>query len=247
MVEIKNVSKSYQRESILRNVNIHIADGETHALLGSSGAGKSTILRILVGLIPPDTGEVTINHNRIGDHSMQFWSRLIGYVPQEGGLFPHMSARKNISLVARLEGWSKSKIEKRMTELAQVVSLEKSLLERPPWALSGGQRQRVSIMRASFLNPPVLILDEPLGALDPVVRSDLQTELKLIFQQLKKTVILVTHDIAEAQFLAQRLTLMHNGEVQQTGTLKDLLENPINQFVTSFISAQRTLHSEDQA
>jgi osmoprotectant transport system ATP-binding protein len=242
VVEIKNVSKSFQSQPVLTSISLKIEDGETHALLGSSGAGKSTLLRILVGLVNADSGEIRINRNLIGEKDSRFWSRLIGYVPQEGGLFPHMSAGRNVSLVARLDGWSNRKIAERMSELAGVVSLDPALLERAPWALSGGQRQRVSIMRAAFLNPPVLLLDEPLGALDPVVRKDLQAELKSIFLRLNKTVVLVTHDIAEAQFLAQRMTIMHSGQLQQTGTLKEIIDSPRNEFVKEFIGAQRTVN-----
>ena len=169
----------------------------------------------------------------------------IGYVIQEGGLFPHLSVRDNAALLARTLGWSKDRIAQRLEELAALCQLPPDLLARFPAELSGGQRQRVGLVRALMLDPPVLLLDEPLGALDPIVRHELQTQMRTLFAQLGKTVVLVTHDVAEAAYLADTLVLMRDGRVLQQGTARDLVDTPVDEFVTAFMTAQRTL--EDAA
>ena len=163
----------------------------------------------------------------------------IGYVPQDGGLFPHLTARDNVTLVANTLGWKNEKIDARIEELLQLTSLDRSLLSRFPKELSGGQRQRISLMRASFLDPAILILDEPLGALDPIIRNDVQNELKSIFNVMKKTVLMVTHDIDEARFFGHELTLLRDGHVVQTGPFEELRDRPAAPFGTKFIQAQR--------
>lgn len=226
-VQLENVTKMFGTKKALDHVTINIPSARTHVLLGSSGSGKSTIIRILIGVLQADSGIVKINGN-------------IGYVPQDGGLFPHLTARDNVSLVAETLGWKKQKIDARIDELLQLTSLDPALLARFPKELSGGQRQRVSLMRASFLDPALLILDEPLGALDPIIRNDVQNELKSIFNALKKTVLMVTHDIDEARFFGHELTLLRDGRVVQSGTFEDLRDTPADPFVTKFIQAQRT-------
>lgn len=226
-VQLENVTKSFGDKKALDHVTLGIPSARTHVLLGSSGSGKSTIVRILIGVLRADAGQVTIN----GD---------IGYVPQDGGLFPHLTARENVVLVAKTLGWSKEKIASRVEELQTLVSLEPSLLARYPRELSGGQRQRVSLMRAAFLDPALLILDEPLGALDPIIRSEVQNELKTIFNSLHKTVLMVTHDIEEARFFGHELTLLREGRIVQTGSFEELRDTPADSFVTRFIQAQRT-------
>ena len=226
-VQLENVTKSFGNKKALDNVTLNIASAQTHVLLGSSGSGKSTIIRILIGVLKPDSGVVTIKGN-------------LGYVPQDGGLFPHLSARDNVALVAQTLGWKKEKIDARVDELLQLTSLEPSLLSRFPKELSGGQRQRVSLMRAAFLDPALLILDEPLGALDPIIRNEVQNELKSIFNSLKKTVLMVTHDIDEARYFGHEVTLLRDGHVVQTGPFEELRDKPADPFVTRFIQAQRT-------
>ncbi len=226
-LKIEHVSKSFDSKKALDDVSLTIPSRHTHVLLGSSGSGKSTLIRLLIGVLKPDAGTITINGN-------------IGYVPQDGGLFPHLSARDNVSLVAETLGWSREKITHRLAELQSLTTLEPALLDRFPKALSGGQRQRVSLMRAAFLDPALLILDEPLGALDPIIRNDVQNELKRIFNALGKTVLMVTHDIDEARFFGHELTLLRDGHVVQTGPFEDLLEKPSDPFVTKFIRAQRS-------
>jgi osmoprotectant transport system ATP-binding protein len=164
-----------------------------------------------------------------------------GYVIQEGGLFPHLTARGNVLLMARHLGKSESDSTPRLLELSRLTRFPEKLLDRFPVELSGGQRQRVSLMRALMLSPELLLLDEPLGALDPLVRAGLQTDLKEIFARLEQTVLLVTHDLAEAAYLGNHIVLMNEGRIAQQGTIDDLRQRPANAFVSDFINAQRSL------
>jgi osmoprotectant transport system ATP-binding protein len=166
----------------------------------------------------------------------------MGYVVQDGGLFPHLTAVDNVRLMARHMGWAPSRIRERIDELASLVRLPASALGRHPHEISGGQKQRVSLMRALMLDPALLFLDEPLGALDPLVRAELQDDLADVFQRLRKSVVLVTHDLAEAAFFGHVLVLMQEGRVVQRGSLDDLAHRPASEFVTRFVRAQRTLN-----
>lgn len=242
MIKLNGVSKKYGDKTVLYPVDLAFADARTHVLLGSSGSGKSTLLRIIMGLVTPDTGDVWIGSERMTARTQRELALKIGYVLQEGGLFPHMTAKENASLIAKTQGWPKARVAARLEELAEIVGLSTSLLDHYPRQLSGGQRQRVGIMRAAFLDPQLMLLDEPLGALDPIIRSNLQTELKRIFDRLKKIVILVTHDIGEAAYFGNTVTLMHEGRVVQHGEFQELLRSPAEPFVSEFINAQRTLH-----
>ncbi|HTD75340.1 MAG TPA: ATP-binding cassette domain-containing protein [Steroidobacteraceae bacterium] len=241
MLALQNIHKTFEGRLVLTDVNLTIPKGATHALIGSSGSGKTTLLRITLGLIPLDKGYVKINDQALSSFSPIEWADRIGYVPQEGGLFPHISAFQNVSLMATLRGWKRAKIGARVEELRKLVDLDAALLGRFPFELSGGQQQRVAIMRAAMMDPEVLLLDEPMAALDPLIRRSLQQELKSIFQRLGKTVLLVTHDLGEAVYLAEQITLLHEGKVVQSGTYGELLRQPNDPFVTAFINAQRTL------
>lgn len=241
MLTLQNIYKTFQGRQVLSDINLDVPAGATHALIGSSGSGKTTLLRITLGLIPFDRGYVKINHQALLSFSPVEWADRIGYVPQDGGLFPHISGFENVCLIAKLRGWNKRKIEVRVEELRKLVGLDAAMLGRFPFELSGGQQQRVAIMRAAMMDPAVMLLDEPMAALDPLIRRSLQQELKSIFQRLGKTVLLVTHDLGEAVFLAEQITLLHEGRNIQTGTYRDLLLNPADPFVTAFINAQRTL------
>lgn len=243
MLTLTNISKSFGEKTVLHDVNLNVPKGATHALIGSSGSGKTTLLRVTLGLIPFDRGYVKIQDQPLLSFTPTQWAERIGYVPQEGGLFPHLSGRKNISLIAELRGWAREKIRSRTEELGELTGLDRAVLDRFPHEMSGGQRQRVSIMRAALLDPPVLLLDEPMGALDPLIRVHLQEELKSIFKRLGKTVVLVTHDLSEAAFLADEMTLLHEGRVVQTGSYRELLLHPADPFVRRFIQAQRRLPS----
>lgn len=245
MLKLQNIYKQFDGKAVLTDVNLAVPKGATHALIGSSGSGKTTLIRITLGLIPFDKGYVEINDQRLLSFRPSEWADRIGYVPQEGGLFPHLTARHNITLVAELRGWDKVRMAKRLEELGGVVNLDPTILDRFPHELSGGQKQRVAIMRAAFMDPPVMLLDEPMGSLDPLVRRTIQEELKSIFERLKKTVVIVTHDLSEAVFLAEKITLLHEGRVIQTGEYRDLLLHPADPFVSFFIKAQRSLPDLD--
>ena len=241
MLELQNISKTFEDRTVLADVSLMVPKGVTHALIGSSGSGKTTLLRITLGLIAFDRGYVKINDQALSSFTQIEWADRIGYVPQDGGLFPHISGKNNVALIAKLRGWRRSRIDDRVEELRKTVDLDPEILTRFPREMSGGQKQRVSIMRAAMMDPAVMLLDEPMAALDPLIRRSVQQELKSIFQRLGKTVLLVTHDLGEAVFLAEQLTMLHEGRVVQAGGYRDLLLHPANPFVTQFINAQRTL------
>ena len=214
--------------------------GQTTVLVGPSGCGKSTALRMMIGLVAMDAGQVQVGGERLTTGNLRALRQRMGYVIQEGGLFPHLSATDNVQLMARHVGWDAARCDRRLGELAELVRLPRTLLSRFPAELSGGQRQRVSLMRALMLDPEVLLLDEPLGSLDPITRHDLQTELRDMFAALGKTVILVTHDMGEAAWFADTLILLRAGRIVQTGSLSDFINTPVDEFVTRFLFAQRS-------
>jgi osmoprotectant transport system ATP-binding protein len=240
MLSVQDVSKTYNGQVALAPTTLTLAPGKTTVLIGPSGCGKSTLLRLMVGLITPDTGQIVIGGTPLTPQNAESQRHAIGYVIQDGGLFPHLTAAQNVSLLARYLGKPSVAIQPRMSELAQMVQLPEESLSRYPSSLSGGQRQRVGLMRALMLDPPLLLLDEPLGALDPITRSELQTQLKDIFATLNKTVVLVTHDMGEAAYFGDTIILMRSGKIVQSGTLDDLLHRPAERYVTDFIRAQRS-------
>ncbi len=239
MIQLEAVAKSYGKTVALQPLTLDVPRGETTVLLGPSGCGKSTLLRIIIGLVVPDSGRVLIDGRPLTAASLLEERRRMGYVIQEGGLFPHLTAYDNASLVARHLGWSEAKIEARVGELTALTQLPSATMERFPSALSGGQRQRVSLIRALMLDPDILLLDEPLGALDPLIRADLQEDLRRIFAVLRKTVVIVTHDIGEAGFLGDAVVMLRDGLILQRGALEELVRAPADPFVSRFIAAQR--------
>jgi osmoprotectant transport system ATP-binding protein len=241
MLKLQNVYKTFEDRPVLVDVNLTVPKGATHALIGSSGSGKTTLLRITLGLIPFDKGYIKINDQPLLSFSPIEWADRIGYVPQDGGLFPHISGKHNVTLIAKLRGWGKDRIAERVEILSKLVDLDSKVLERFPHELSGGQKQRVAIMRAAMMDPAVMLLDEPMAALDPLIRRTLQQELKSIFQRLGKTVLLVTHDLGEAVYLADAITLLNEGRVIQSGSYLELLHRPADPFVTLFINAHRAV------
>ncbi len=239
MLVISQVSKRYGDAPALAPIDLQVPRGETLVLIGPSGCGKSTLLRLITGLIQPDSGTISFEGTEISPDNILLIRQRMGYVIQEGGLFPHLTVRNNVTVMARYLRRDASWIDSRLNELVQLARLPREMMSRFPAELSGGQRQRISLMRALMLDPDLLLLDEPLGALDPMIRYELQQELKGIFAQLGKTVIMVTHDIAEAAFFGQTLVLMRDGHIVQTGPFKELAQKPAEPFVEEFITAQR--------
>lgn len=240
MLELIGVSKSYRGMPTLHATDLAVPAGRTTVLIGPSGCGKSTLIRLMIGLIRPDSGTVRFEGTPLTPDNVLQLRRRMGYVVQDGGLFPHLTAAGNVTLMARYLGWDGKRIETRLTELAELTQFPPDGLDRYPAQLSGGQRQRVSLMRALMLDPAVLLLDEPLGALDPIIRSEVQTDLRRIFQALAKTVVIVTHDLGEAGYFGDLIVLLRAGKIVQQGTLADLVHTPTDPFVTRFVNAQRS-------
>jgi osmoprotectant transport system ATP-binding protein len=228
LVKLVDVSKRYEDATALHETNLSVERGKTTVLIGPSGCGKSTLLRLIIRLIEPDSGSVEFNGEVITSDIISNLRRRIGYVIQEGGLFPHLTARANVLLMARHIGKSEDEMQNRLVELCELTRFPGNLFSRYPGELSGGQRQRVGLMRALMLSPELLLLDEPLGALDPLVRASLQ-----------QTVLFVTHDLAEANYFGDEIVLMNDGRVVQKGAVTDLRERPADPFVSEFINAQR--------
>ena len=241
LVHFRAVSKVFGNDVAVSDINLEIPRGQITALIGPSGCGKSTILRLIVGLLTPDTGEIQFDGNPIAPGTIMKIRRRLGYVIQDGGLFPHLTARRNLALQSNLFGKNRDEIEKRIAELCALTKFPNNGLGRYPLELSGGQRQRVSLMRALMLSPELLLLDEPFAALDPLVRVNLQRDLKEICAQLQQTVLVVTHDLPEAAFLANDIVLVNGGRIVQRGSIADLRAKPANEFAREFISAQRSL------
>jgi osmoprotectant transport system ATP-binding protein len=240
MLTLRAVTKAYGGVEALHPTDLTVATGKTTVLIGPSGCGKSTLLRLMAGLIAPTSGTVAMDGQTITSATARALRRRIGFVVQDGGLFPHLTARGNATLMARHLGWDREDIDGRLNELAELTHFPADRLDDYPAQLSGGQRQRVSLMRALMLDPNLLLLDEPLGALDPLIRSELQGELRDIFRSLGKTVVLVTHDLGEAAFLGDKLVLLQSGRIVQEGTFDDLVQRPADPFVTKFVNAQRS-------
>ncbi len=233
MIELSGVSKRFGATEAVRAVDLRVEPRRTTVLIGPSGCGKSTLLRLMIGLVRPDEGEVRFEGRLVASGDVLALRRRMGYVIQEGGLFPHLTARRNVTLMARYLGRSRPAgdaphngsgdgipradggIDARLRELARLTKFPLDGLDRYPVQLSGGQCRRVGLMRALMLDPAVLLLDEPLGALDPLIRASLQDDLRDIFRSLDKTVVMVTHDMAEAAFFADTIVLMRAGEIVQ--------------------------------
>jgi osmoprotectant transport system ATP-binding protein len=240
VLTLAGVTKSYDGVRVLGPIDLVVELGRTLVLIGPSGCGKSTLLRLMIGLLAPDAGVVRFRETPVTPDTVRAIRHRMGYVIQDGGLFPHLTAADNVTLMARHLGWSAEKIRARLQELAALTRFPADGLRRYASQLSGGQRQRVSLMRALMLDPDVLLLDEPLGALDPMIRSELQRDLREVFGTLGKTVVLVTHDLGEAGFFGGTIVLLRDGVIVQHGTLAELVTSPANRFVSEFINAQRS-------
>jgi osmoprotectant transport system ATP-binding protein len=239
-IRLNAVSKRYSSGGV-GPLSLEVAARTTVALVGSSGAGKSTVLRLLVGLLAPDEGEVIVAGQCMRADTAAALRLRMGYLIQDGGLFPHLSARANASIVALHLGWSTARIDARLSELLDLTRLPRALLDHFPAELSGGERQRVALVRALFLDPEVLLLDEPLGALDALVRARLQEELGEMFRALEKTVLFVTHDLAEAAFLADEIVVMDAGVIVESASAADIVEHPRSELARALLAAHRVL------
>jgi osmoprotectant transport system ATP-binding protein len=238
VIELRGVTKRFGERVAIDDISVEFPGHATHVVLGSSGCGKSTILRLILGLLWPDAGEIMVDGTPVRPVTRAALLRRMGYVVQEGGLYPHLTTYQNVALPAEPHQWSPSQVRQRVAHLAGMVGLDEATLRLYPGELSGGQRQRAGLMRALLLDPPILLLDEPLGALDPIVRADLQVQLGRLFQDLCKTVLFVTHDIREAMILGESVVLMTGGRIVQRGTFDNLLHQPAEPFVTEFLKAQ---------
>ncbi len=241
ILQLVSVSKRFGEVAALHETSLDVQTARTTVLLGPSGCGKTTALRLMLGLLRPDTGQVLFRRAPLDQEGLKRARLRMGYVVQDGGLFPHLTALDNVRLMARHLRWPEPRMRERVAELAELVQLPESALARHPADLSGGQKQRVALMRALMLDPELLFLDEPLGALDPLVRADLQDDLVAIFQRLGKSVVLVTHDLAEAALFGHVLVLLQDGRIVQRGALDELVTRPASPFVTRFVRAQRRL------
>ena len=239
MFALANAAKSYGGRVALGPLSLEIPVGKTTVLIGPSGCGKSTLLRMLIGLVAPDSGSVSFGGKPVVPETVREVRLQVGYVIQDGGLFPHLTSRNNAALLARHLGWPQPQIDARIDELATLARIPADVLARRPHQLSGGQKQRVALIRALMLDPSALLLDEPFAALDPLVRAEMRLELRESFRSLGKTVVLVTHDLAEAAFFADRVVLLRDGQIVQTGPPGDLWHRPADPFVTRFVEAQR--------
>lgn len=235
-IVLRKVSKSYNGFEVLRNLSFRVKEGETLVLIGTSGCGKTTTLKMINRLIEPSKGIIEIDGKDISSYDVIDLRRNIGYVIQSIGLFPHMTVGENISIVPKLQKWPKEKIDLRINNLLEMINLEpEDYRDRYPAELSGGQQQRIGVARALAADPPIILMDEPFGALDPITREGLQNEFLLITRKIEKTIIFVTHDIFEAVKIGDRLALMDKGRIIQIGTPKEIIEKPRNKFVLDFL------------
>ncbi len=242
LIEILNLSKAYAGSGTLAvsNFSLSVPEGEFLVLIGPSGSGKTTTLNMVNRLVEPDSGEIRIQGHNVLDSDPVMLRRNIGYVFQEAGLFPHMTVAENIGITPRLLGRDDAWIEARVHELLVMVQLEEgAFARRLPAELSGGQRQRVALARALAARPPVILLDEPFGALDPVTREAVAADVRAIHQRLGLTTLMVTHDMTEALLMADRIAVMRDGRLVQVGTPRELATSPADDFVTQLIETPR--------
>ena len=238
MLQFSQVSKTYGGATVVPPFDLTVETGEVLVLLGPSGCGKTTILRMVAGLVQTTTGMIVIDGLALTERTLPEVRSRLGYVIQEGGLFPHLTAADNVTLMARHLKWPRGRRNDRLAELVEMTQFPPDALQRYPVELSGGQRQRVSLMRALFLGPRLLLLDEALGALDPLIRADLQRDLKIVFERTRATVLLVTHDLVEASWFADRVCVLQNGRIVQQGSFSSIMNEPASEFVRDFVNSQ---------
>lgn len=241
MITVESVSKNFNGKPAVDNISFHVNDREVLVLLGTSGCGKTTTLKMINRLIESDSGNILIDGKNIRDQKVEELRMGIGFVMQHSGLFPHYTIKQNIAVVPELLKWDKKKIENRTEELLNKLHLSEEILSRFPSELSGGQQQRVGIARALIANSPILLMDEPFGALDNITKADIHSEFKSLEELKNKTIILVTHDVQEAFELGHRICLMDKGKIIQIGTPKEMLYQSKNEFVADFFAENRLL------
>ena len=240
MIEVQNITKTFGTHKAVDNISFSVGDGENVVFLGTSGCGKTTLLKMINRLLEPDSGEISIGGHRIRDQRPEELRKKIGYVFQNNGLFPHYNIEENIGIVPRLLGWDKQKIAARTAQLMEKLRLPPGQYRNAyPHELSGGQQQRVGIARALAANPPVLLMDEPFGALDPITRARVRRDFKELDELRSTTIVLVTHDVREAFELADRIFLMDMGVIAQQGTPDQLLFEPGGEYARDFFEEQR--------
>lgn len=244
MLKFENVTKVYKGgNKAVDNINLEINRGEFVAFIGPSGCGKTTTMKMVNRLIETTEGNIYVDGKNIKEVDVVELRRSIGYVIQQIGLFPHMTIRENIALVSKLLKTPLEERNKRAEELIDLVNMDRSYLDRYPGELSGGQQQRIGVLRALAADPPLILMDEPFGALDPITRDALQDEFKDLQQRLGKTIVFVTHDMDEAIKLADRIVILRDGEIVQVGTPDEILRTPANEFVEEFIGEERLITS----
>lgn len=237
MIELRQIHKSFAGTEVIKGLSLLINKGETVVLLGLSGSGKTTTLKLINGLEKPNSGTVHFQGQNINDQSLLVLRRQMGYVIQKGGLFPHYNVYSNIAIVPRLLGWNDTQVDTRVRELLDQLNLPHEFVSKYPEQLSGGQQQRVGLARALAGNPPVLLMDEPFGALDPITRKSVRKEFLQLEELNEKTIVLVTHDVQEAFEMGDRIVLMQDGSIIQDGSPGEILQHPANSFVKDFIQA----------
>lgn len=240
MISFENVTKKYGDGTYaVKDLSLRINEGEFFVLIGPSGSGKTTTLKMINRMVPISEGSIKIKDKEINAYNIHELRWDIGYVLQNIALFPHMTIEENIAVVPELKKWESKKISERIDELLNMVGLEpETYRKRKPHELSGGQQQRVGVARALAANPPIILMDEPFSALDPISRGKLQDDILQLQTKIKKTIVFVTHDMNEALKLGDRICLMQNGEVVQIGTPEELRNEPVNDFVRDFVSVE---------
>ena len=237
-IAFDNVSKSYHQKIALKNISLTFQPNKTTAVIGPSGSGKSTLIQLINGLLRPDHGQVSVFDKKINYDKLSELRKRMGYAVQGTGLFPHLTVKKNITLLAVLENWENDRISKRAEELVNLVNLPKDYFTKYPHELSGGEQQRVGLCRAMMLNPKIFLLDEAFGALDPITRSEIHAEFIKLQKLEARTIILVTHDLREAFKLADQVVILNEAQIEQIGTRKEILEAPASKFVKKFVHMQ---------
>lgn len=235
IIQYKDVCKAYGNKKVLYNFNLDIEKGEFLVVVGTSGSGKTTMMKMINGLVKPDSGEILLNGENIEDKDLINLRRHIGYVIQGNVLFPHMTVKENISYTLRLQNMQNDKIDEIVNEKLKLVGLPENLKNNYPEELSGGQQQRVGIARAYASSPEILLMDEPFGAVDAITRYQLQKDLKKIHSETKCTIVFITHDISEALKLGTKILVLDKGEIQQYSTPEEVKNNPGNEFVAKLI------------